>query len=297
MMLLQSTKKMRKSDSDFSINSSAIQGGFTLVEMVTVILILGILIVGVSSFVIFGTRIFVESSSIDQVLSQSRFAVERMTRDIRNAVPNSVRLLTSTSGRYQCIELLPIESSSRYLDLPVYPNSAASTGTIIDNGVSVNAGQFAIVYPLAEESTGGVNDIYQSNRNKRFEVQSSSTAASVMTLTFTAAVQFAEQSTIQRIYFASQPISYCFERPQGASEVQLYRYSGYGYMTSQPAPSNMSNGVLMAENITNTLLLEPAIKVTEQNLMTNAIVHLEPRFSVNGETFKYQHQVQVTNVP
>ena len=55
--------------------------GVTLVEMVTVILILGILVVGVSSFIIFGTRIFVESSSVDQVLSQSRFAVERMTRE------------------------------------------------------------------------------------------------------------------------------------------------------------------------------------------------------------------------
>jgi len=26
-------------------------------------------------------------------------------------------------------------------------------------------------------------------------------------------------------------------------------------------------------------------------------VHVEPRFSVNGESFKYQHQVQVINVP
>nr|MCH1922786.1 prepilin-type N-terminal cleavage/methylation domain-containing protein [Shewanella ferrihydritica] len=34
------------------------QLGFTLVEMVTVMLILGILVVGVSSFIIFGTRIF-----------------------------------------------------------------------------------------------------------------------------------------------------------------------------------------------------------------------------------------------
>ncbi|WP_144212324.1 PilW family protein [Shewanella donghaensis] len=285
MALLQSTKKMAK------------QGGFTLVEMVTVILILGILIVGVSSFVIFGTRIFVESSSIDQVLSQSRFAVERMTRDIRNAVPNSVRLNEANSGAFQCIELLPIESSSSYLNLPIYPDAAASTGTIIDNGLSVNSGQFAIVYPLANASIGGVNDIYQASRNKRFEVQSTSTTANEMTLTFTGAVQFTEQSTIKRIYFANQPISYCFESLAGVPDVKLYRYSDYGYIPDQPAPSGMGTGVLMAENISNSLLLEPAIKVTEQNLMTNSIVHLEPRFSVNGETFKYQHQVQVTNVP
>ncbi|MEZ9140850.1 MULTISPECIES: prepilin-type N-terminal cleavage/methylation domain-containing protein [unclassified Shewanella] len=273
------------------------QAGFTLVEMVTVIIILGILIVGVSSFVIFGTRIFVESSSVDQVLGQSRFAVERMTRDIRHSVPNSVRLRTASLGIFQCIEMLPIEASSSYLELPIYPDSASSTGTIVDNNITVNNGMFAIVYPLANESIGGVNDIYQASRNKRFEVQSATSAADRITLTFTNSVQFAEQSPIKRIYFANQPISYCFESPVGSSEVSLYRYSNYGYIISQPVPSNMGTGVLMAENITNSLLTEPAIKVTEQNLMTNSIVHLEPRFSVNGETFKYQHQVQVTNVP
>ncbi|MCL1046367.1 type II secretion system GspH family protein [Shewanella electrodiphila] len=273
------------------------QAGFTLVEMVTVIIILGILVVGVSSFVIFGTRIFVESSSVGQVLGQSRFAVERMTRDIRHSVPNSVRLRTASLGIFQCIEMLPIEASSSYLKLPIYPDSASSTGTIVDNNIAVNNGMFAIVYPLANESIGGVNDIYQASRNKRFEVQSATSAADKITLTFANSVQFAEQSPIKRIYFANQPISYCFESPVGSSDVSLYRYSNYGYIISQPVPSNMGAGVLMAENITNSLLTEPAIKVTEQNLMTNSIVHLEPRFSVNGETFKYQHQVQVTNVP
>ncbi|WP_192021979.1 PilW family protein [Shewanella sp. WPAGA9] len=273
------------------------QAGFTLVEMVTVIIILGILVVGVSSFVIFGTRIFVESSSIDQVLGQSRFAMERMTRDIRNSVPNSVRIRTANLGIFQCIELLPIEASSSYLDLPIYPDTSSTTGTIVDNNINVASGVFAIVYPLANESIGGVNDIYQASRNKRFEVQSSSSAADKITLTFASSVQFAEESPIKRIYFANEPVSYCFESVINSSVVNLYRYANYGYFISQPVPSSMGTGVLMAENITNNLLVEPAIKVTEQNLMTNAIVHLEPRFSVNGETFKYQHQVQVTNVP
>ncbi len=279
------------------LKHSSRQVGFTLVEMVTVILILGILVVGVSSFVIFGTRIFVESSSIDQVLGQSRFAVERMTRDIRNSVPNSVRIRTDNSGNFQCIELLPIEASSSYLTLPIYPNASALTGTIVDNNISVGNGLFAIVYPLANESITGVNDVYQASRNKRFAVQSASSSANIITLTFGGSVQFAEQSPIKRIYFAAQPVSYCFESIAGSAEVILNRYSNYGYIVSQPVPLTMGSGVLMAENITNNLLLEPAIKVTEQNLMTNSIVHLEPRFSVNGETFKYQHQVQVTNVP
>jgi MSHA biogenesis protein MshO len=59
----------------------------------------------------------------------------------------------------------------------------------------------------------------------------------------------------------------------------------------------MGNGVLMAQNITNTLTINPAIILTPATLVTNAIVHLQPRFRVNGETFQYQHQVQVMNVP
>ena len=53
----------------------------------------------------------------------------------------------------------------------------------------------------------------------------------------------------------------------------------------------------MAQNITNTLTINPAIILTPATLVTNAIVHLQPRFRVNGETFQYQHQVQVMNVP
>ena len=41
-----------------SLSNQGKSAGFTLIEMVTVILILGIVVVGLSSFVIFGTRIF-----------------------------------------------------------------------------------------------------------------------------------------------------------------------------------------------------------------------------------------------
>ena len=276
--------------------------GFTLVEMVTVILILGILVVGVSSFIIFGTRIFVESSSVDQVLSQSRFAVERMTRELRSALPNSLRVNTD-SLTYQCVEFVPIEASTTYLTMPIVPAAAASTGIVIlDNTVSaIRVNQFAWIYPLIDA------DVYSSARQKRAQVKTIATAPSPLehqvTLTFTAPTRFAEASPRQRIYFGSSPVSYCFEKGPSGNELQLLRYAGYNFNAVQPnpaaMPATMGTGVLMAQSVANVLNngADLPLILTPSSLVNNAMVHLQPRFNVNGETFQYRHQVQVINVP
>lgn len=268
--------------------------GFTLVEMVTVILILGILVVGVSSFIIFGTRIFVESSSVDQVLSQSRFAVERMTRELRSALPNSVRL-NSDSLTYQCVEFVPIEASTTYLTMPIIPAAAASTGIVIlDNTASaIRVNQFAWIYPLVDA------DVYSSARQKRAQVKTIAISGNQVTLTFTAPTRFAEASPRQRIYFGSSPVSYCFEKGASGNDLQIVRYAGYNFNTVQPNPATMGTGVLMAQSVANRLdnSNDLPLILTPSSLVNNAMVHLQPRFNVNGETFQYRHQVQVINVP
>ena len=266
--------------------------GFTLVEMVTVILILGIIVVGVSSFVIFGTRIFVESSAVDQVLSQSRFGVERMTRDIRSALPNSTRLITAVDGSYQCIEFVPIAASTSYVSAPIAPAPASNAVSAIATNQTIAAGQWAMIYPLT------ATEIYNPTGSiaKRFLIASVATIADQVNITLAASVRFTEDSPLKRLFLVAQPISYCVEKqPNGTSN--LKPYANYGYRTAQPSPSIMANGVIMAQNIINNLQVEPAIVLTPSSLITNAIVHVEPRFSVNGESFKYQHQVQVINVP
>ncbi|MFB2641133.1 PilW family protein [Shewanella bicestrii] len=273
--------------------------GFTLVEMVTVILILGILVVGVSSFIIFGTRIFVESSSVDQVLSQSRFAVERMTRELRSALPNSVRL-NGNGLTYQCVEFVPIEASTTYLAMPIAPSAAALTGTVILNATdNIKDNQYIWIYPLTD------SDVYNSARQKRAQIKTFTSPgeppnpANQVTLTFMASTRFAEASPRQRIYFGSSPVSYCFEKAPSSNDLTLKRYTGYGLNASLPTPTDMSSGVLMAQNVANDLSnnADLPLILTPSSLVNNAMVHLQPRFNVNGETFQYRHQVQVINVP
>jgi MSHA biogenesis protein MshO len=259
--------------------------GFTLVEMVTVIIILGILVVGVSSFVILGTRIFIESTSVDQVLSQSRFAIERMTRELRNALPNSIRVQTSPPS-YQCIEFIPIKSSASYLELPIAPNVAASSGLIMLPSTAIDESDQMVVYPLtatqiyggtAADSEGHIFDIKQVMGND---------------VEFDRPVRFAQASPQRRYFMVNGAVSYCF-----LASGEVRRYGGYDLTSAQPTPSQMGTGVLMAENVTNNLQNQPPISYTPGTLINNAVVQLSPRFEVNGQSFQYQHQVQVINVP
>ncbi|WP_052248056.1 MULTISPECIES: PilW family protein [Shewanella] len=259
--------------------------GFTLVELVTVILILGILVVGVSSFIIFGTRIFVDSTAIDRVLGSSRFVMERLNRELRNAVPSSLRL--QSSSQQQCLEFLSISASGSYLSLPLAPDVQTDTATVFAPATAVSAGEQLLVYPLTHA------EIYGSGSNKRHAIDKVTANGSLLTLQFAAAVNFAEASPAKRFYVAGQPVSYCFSQADGS----IRRYSHYGYHAGQPLPDTMGTGALMAEGLSNDIATNPAVRLLPATLVNNAIVQLQPQFAVVGEKFQYQHQVQVINVP
>ena len=261
--------------------------GFTLVEMVTVIIVLGVLVLGVSSFVVLGTRIFVESTSIDQVLSQSRFAMERMTRELRNAVPNSIRLTPDPTSvlTYQCVEFVPIQASASYVDLPISPAAANNTGTVFSPSQGLNVANQMLVYPLLTEHIYSATPAGTTGR--LFDVDAFD--ASTGEITFDNSIQFAEASPIKRYFMISGAVSYCFQ-----SGGELRRYANYGINANQLTPNN--SGVLMAENVANNIATDKPILLTPSNLVNNAILQLRPKFEVVKQNFKYQNQVQVINV-
>ncbi|MCL1094154.1 PilW family protein [Shewanella kaireitica] len=272
--------------------------GFTLVEMVTVVIILGILVLGVSSFLIFGTRIFIDSTSVEQVMSQSRFAIERMTRDIRNAVPNSIRV-RSSGNDWQCVEMMPIASSASYILAPVAPLPAANTAIVMQasNSAPLTKDQQLLIYPLRPA------DVYTSANGitgKLFTIKevTNSALTNATTVEFDKTVQFSEMSPRQRYFGVAGAVSYCFEKVTDELAL-LNRYAGYGFNnpTTQPSPANMGPAVLMAENIENTIASNEPMAYTPGTLQNNAMVHLNPLFDVQGQALQYHHQVQVINVP
>src|SRR5690554_3175747 len=90
--------------------------GFTLIELIIVIILLALSGLFVFNYLGFGAQIFRDTTEREQLVAQSRFAVNRLTAELRNAVPRSVRTRGADSQR--CLEFMPIIASSQYLGLP-----------------------------------------------------------------------------------------------------------------------------------------------------------------------------------
>lgn len=135
------------------------------------------------------------------------------------------------------------------------------------------------------------DDIYNASHNKRQQIASVSVSGDTTRVNFAASVRFSETSPAERFYAASSPVSYCF-----FASGQIYRYQDYGYTQNQALPP-ASTPVLMAENLNNDFSQQLPVTIAPASLTNNAIVQLSPSFEVAGESFTYQHQVQVFNVP
>ena len=135
--------------------------GFTLIELVIVIVLLGIVSVGITGFLSMGSQIFIDVKNRSALISTARFAIERVNRDIRSAVPNSLIVTeneVTTNDYRQCIEFTPIVAVTSYLDIPALPSDVISQSSLrlIDFGDDIKTeieGQnvSVVVYTLSTD--------------------------------------------------------------------------------------------------------------------------------------------------
>ena len=263
--------------------------GFSLVELVTVIIVVGILSAGVTKFIQFGTQIFVDTSSRDELLSSARFLIERLNRELRTALPNSAR--TKEGGGFQCLEYTPITVSTIYIDIPVAPENASDELEVIkfDNNASrYNTGLRVAVYTLTS------NDVYVAT-NKVYDLDDDATkdtrVGDVWTVTLDSAITFAADSPSKRLYFIESAISYCIEG------TQMFRYQNYaGYVGDLPNMASPAKKMLMADNIYKVDGEFP-FSVAAATQYRNSTVLAKLKFSLNNEDIYFNNEIQVPNVP
>lgn len=279
--------------------------GFTLIELITTLLILTIISIGISGFIRSSMSIFADITEREQLLGDSRFLIERLTRDIRNAIPNSVRV--SGDSSVHCLQLVPIEYSTFYLEAPIQPSSdttleVVEMGDINGNAYVPSTGEtFAVIYPTSE------SDVYDPNRNRNQAILSCSddgtdTGCSTLDDPDNKAElevngAFATDSPAERVYFSTEAHSYCVR--DGA--VYFYQTD---LSTSQPVFN--TGGTLMAEFVVNQLSNNPnsqaansddPFRISDASLLTNSVIQIRLRFERNEEILDYNHEVHIANVP
>jgi prepilin-type N-terminal cleavage/methylation domain-containing protein len=94
--------------------------GFTLVELIATMVILGIISVMTSKFIVNGFSFYVDATNIQKISTTANFVAEKMEKLIENSVPNSIVI----SEKGKSITFVPIKGALGYTYIPKNPLSA-----------------------------------------------------------------------------------------------------------------------------------------------------------------------------
>ncbi len=286
------TSSRLQSHLKWCIKGLKVNKGFTLMELILVIMILGIMATGISGFISLSTQTYVNASSRDELIGNARFVIERLNRELRNAVPNSIRI--KNDGGVHCIQFTPIKASTIYTDIPVFPEPASKILSVIpfnDNeGIpyqcDASCSDLVTVYPLNE---GDIYDDATTTNGKIFPVASVDSTVTPWTLNVVNNVAFDENSPTQRVYITNEQVSYC------AHPGLIIRYTDSISSGVQSIPT--STRFYMAGYLVNNYSGQPPFNYQSATLKRNAVVQLHLEFTNEGENYTFDHEVHLQNVP
>jgi len=260
--------------------------GFTLIELVLVIVVLSILALGTSRYIVNSTQSYVVSAERGKLISSGRVAVEKVTRRLRNALPNSIRV--SSTGR--CIEFFPVlAGSSTLATIPFSATNLAVAAFDLDsaptNYATIGAFAASELYVSGTPSPGVIvaTGLTTSGANKVS-----------IPLDQVGGHTFTRSSPTERVYIVAQPERFCI-----TTGGNLEKYSGYGINASAPISDNAPAGAttdLIAQNIDLSGGVEP-FKYAPGTLARNALVAVTLNLIKNDDPVKISHEVQIRNVP
>lgn len=270
------------------------QQGFTLIEIIMVIVILSVLSLGSVQFISFGAQGYVDTVRRSELSATATIVNEKISRLVRDALPGSVRV-NSTAD---CLEFVPVLSASRYVQAPIVGSPVSDTVVhmVPVDSALVQVGYLAI-YPVTDD----VNDIYDYVSspgivsNNTASVTGSSGGASIFTFSGGNSFEYIQGSPQKRVFLTDAPMAFC----QDGS--QLFYYRNYGFVgditnLSAALPTTVPNRLLVADNL---LAGSAVFSILAASLRRNAIVAYEFEFedSTNDESLAVNQEVQIRNVP
>ncbi|MFM9800573.1 PilW family protein [Aeromonas dhakensis] len=272
-------------------------GGFTLIELVMVILLLGIMATFASQFIGIGSQIYGDASSREQLMSDARFAMERLNREVRNALPGSERIETldgSWSDSGPCLRFWPISTSSRYIALNrnvsgstttlelVMATPASAVDPLSPDASAVAVGDLLAVFPLPDANQPSLSNGCEYGRCVARVTEVLAPVSGAQTLRYAATESLAGISPGSRVYFAREQVRYCVQAGS------MYRAS----MALNGTSAAMPLGILMADALRAGSFYREATAFNSEGEFGVRLV-----FERKGEAVTFNHKLGVFNVP
>lgn len=253
---------------------SSWQTGFSLVELITVIVVLALVATIGTGFIVSATESYQQTQTRAALVNTARQALERMTRQLRGAMPYSVRITNSDN----CVEFMPVAGGGIYRS----PVPDASNGAPAHT--AINTAPHTVDFGTAEYVSIGAMDsgeLYGSGPVSLAPV--SSRAANQVTFP---ARTWQRNSIGQRFFLLNAPQAFClfggqlrFYPDQDITASDVNASSDYDLL-ARNAQASGSPFVLSAASDSRNVLLE-------MNLA----------FSEGGETLSFDQEVLIRNVP
>ncbi len=276
------------------IQNPASSKGFTLVEMIMVIVITGIIGGIVAVFLKAPIQQYMDVARRAEMTDIADTALRRVGRDMRLALPNSVRVAGTCDGTAACfLEFLPAPGGGRYRA------GTGGTNDILDFGAADTS--FEVLGPMPAAAAGdqivvynlGITgaDAYAAGDNR---TAYGSTAGTIINIT---SKLFPFDSPGHRFHVISTPASYVCD---GAGT--LWRYWGYVIQAAQTSTDTVAEldaliavqgaRARMATNVGSCrFTYDPLVSAR------NGLVTMHLGITKDGETATLYSATHVSNQP
>jgi MSHA biogenesis protein MshO len=270
--------------------------GFTLIEMIVVILLIGILS-GVLFTVLRGPmQAFVDVEKRTRLVDIADTALQRMTREIRLALPNSIRVTGGTT-----VEFLRTLDGGRYRAKPAGGGPGGICGGSVPQDIlnfAMTGDCFEVMGSLvnfaAIDTSGTCSDssadclvIYNTGQTGANAYAANNiadiTGATANSITFANAPPFPYKSPRQRFFVVDTPVSFI------CSGSEINRYDNYS------VGGAVGSGNLLVNQVSACNFSYNAGSATRAGLVTLSITIQDT--SLTGASVTLLQQVHVDNQP
>ena len=280
--------------------------GFTLVELIVTLVLFGTISATLTLFFRPAFEAWMAARARATLADQAGNAVQRLLRDVRVAVPNSIR----TPGT-SCVELVPTRSGGRYR---MAPDTTQSGSAAVDPGAVTTS--FDVLTPFSTAATlPAVGDWVVVDNQNPGDVYAGANRSAITGVSTPSATLGRHRLTIDAMQF---PLGYdggrfsvvpnaqkaVFYVCSGASSTLdangnapgvLYRLQNYGFNSATPGACPATTGAdVVATGLRSCRFLYTANQGATQQ---SGFISIELEFTRNSETASLVVGAHVANTP